>query len=123
MDDFTSAYIECALWSTNNKSDPSGGEPLDTHYGKKNIHPSTLADMVADCKYFQEENSDDIATWDGDTTCDEQAGHDFWLNRNGHGCGFWDGDWPEESGGRLDKAAEAYGDYNLYVGGDGRIYG
>lgn len=21
-----------------------------------------------------------------------QAGHDFWLTRNGHGAGFWDGD-------------------------------
>ena len=24
---------------------------------------------------------------------DEYAGHDFWLTRNGHGAGFWDGDW------------------------------
>ena len=24
-----------------------------------------------------------------------QAGHDFWLTRNGHGAGFWDGDWPK----------------------------
>lgn len=21
------------------------------------------------------------------------AGHDLWLTRNGHGAGFWDGDW------------------------------
>lgn len=23
----------------------------------------------------------------------ERIGHDFWLTRNGHGAGFWDGDW------------------------------
>lgn len=23
----------------------------------------------------------------------EQIGHDFWLTRNGHGAGFWDGDY------------------------------
>jgi hypothetical protein len=25
----------------------------------------------------------------------ERFGHDFWLTRQGHGAGFWDGDWPE----------------------------
>lgn len=29
-DAFTSAYIECALWSTNDESTPQGGEPLET---------------------------------------------------------------------------------------------
>lgn len=28
----------------------------------------------------------------------EQAGHDFWLTRNGHGAGFWDGDWKDSDG-------------------------
>ena len=23
----------------------------------------------------------------------ERIGHDFWLTRNGHGAGFWDGGW------------------------------
>ena len=25
----------------------------------------------------------------------ERIGHDFWLTRNGHGAGFWDGDWDD----------------------------
>lgn len=124
MDKFTSAYIETALWVTNDESDPSGGVPLDDNYGEGDIDPTTLEGMVADCKRFQEENSEDIATYPGgEFTPDEMAGHDFWLTRNGHGCGFWDGDWPEDSGKRLDDACEVYGAYNLYVGDDRKIYG
>ena len=52
-----------------------------------------------------------------------QAGHDFWLTRNGHGAGFWDGDWPDRTGHRLSEAAKSYGEYHLYVGDDGKIYG
>lgn len=117
MDAFTSAYIECALWASTDDS----GDPLDLNYGEGDIDPQTRDEMIADCKRFQDENSDDIATYEGIITCAEKAGDDFWLNRNGHGCGFWDGAWPEESGGRLDKASKAFGEYNLYVSG-GTIY-
>ncbi len=48
----------------------------------------------------------------------EQAGHDFWLNRNGHGAGFWDGDWPEPAATTLDAASKAFGEVNLMLDGD-----
>ena len=44
----------------------------------------------------------------------EVAGHDFWLSRNGHGAGFFDGDWPE-NGDKLQAAAEKYGQVDLQV--------
>jgi len=112
MDKFTEAYVDCALWSTNDDN----GDPLDDNYGYGDIDPDTLAEMISDCLKFQEENADDI---DG---LDEQAGNDFWLNRNGHGCGFWDGDWPEEEGNRLDEASEVFGSYDLYVGDSGKVH-
>lgn len=122
MDTFTKSYIECALWSTNDESDPSGGEPLDSNYSVDDIDPDTLAKMVADCERFQAENAEDIATYpEGRWTPEEMAGCDFWLTRNGHGAGFWDGDWPEESGNRLDKSCDAYGECDLYVE-NGTIY-
>ena len=118
MDQFTQAYIECALWAT-----VDNGDPLDDNYGPEDIHPDTLAEMVADCLKFQEENADDIATYPHDDySPEEMAGHDFFLTRNGHGCGFWETpDWPEESGNRLDKACDAFGGFDLYVGDNGRI--
>jgi hypothetical protein len=52
----------------------------------------------------------------------DRAGHDFWLTRNGHGCGFWDGDWPEPAATILTNASNACGECDLYIGDDGRIY-
>lgn len=121
LDTFTLAYIECALWSTNDGSDERGGRPLDDNYGIDDIAADTLAEMVADCQQFQTDNADLMETM---TLGDEgYAGHDFWLTRNRHGAGFWDGDWPKEVADRLTAYSHAAGSYDLYVGDDGLIYG
>ena len=43
-----------------------------------------------------------------------QAGHDFWLTRNGHGAGFWDRG-IEEAGERLTEAARSYPEADVYI--------
>lgn len=113
MDTFTRAYITAALWSSTDDND----RPMDEKYGADNIAPNTLAKMETDCAAFQTANADDIGTEL------EQAGIDFWLTRNGHGAGFWDGDWPEPAATRLTDAAHACGEVGLYVGDDEWIYG
>lgn len=59
---------------------------------------------------------------------DSRAGFLFWLNRNGHDSGFWD----EYSGSDraladcmevLSEASKSFGEFYLYVGDDGMIYG
>ncbi len=124
IDEFTTAYIECALWSTNDNSNEQGGDPLVWNYGPDDIAPELLDDMVANCKSFQEQNFADIdaGTDRHDCSRHEYAGHDFWLTRNGHGAGFWDGDWEEKAGQRLTEASKAFGEVNLYVGDNGIIY-
>jgi len=117
MDKFTAAYIEAALWSSNDENTPQGGEPLDANYTASEIAPETLETMKADCARFQAENAADIA---GDV---ELAGHDLWLTRCRHGSGYWDGDWPEPAASRLTEAAHRFGEFTLYVGDDGLIYG
>jgi hypothetical protein len=116
LDAFTRAYITAALWSTMDESTESGGEPMDKNYTIKDIAPETLARMAADAAQFQSAN------WDLIHYDLEQAGHDFWLTRNGHGAGFWDGDWPEPAATQLTDAAHAYGEFDLYVGDDGMIH-
>jgi len=116
LDDFTLAYIECALWSSNDESTPEGGVPLDSNYGIHDLHPDALAAITDDCRKFQKEHAADIS---GDLSA---AGHDFWLTRNGHGAGFWDGDWPKDAGDRLTAASEKLGEVYLYVGDDGKLY-
>ena len=110
MDSFTTSYIEAALWSSMDESDEQGGEPLDDNYGPDDIAEETLASIMDDCKAFQRDHADDIG---GEL---ERAGHDFWLTRNGHGAGFWDGDWEDNIGQRLTEASDVYGSVDLYVG-------
>ena len=122
VDHFTLAYIEAALWSSNDDA----GEPLDDANSLDDIASDTLAKMRADCKAFQDAHGDlfVLANCKSASTgsASEQAGHDFWLTRCGHGAGFWDGDWAEPAASVLDKAARAFGNVDLYVGDDGLVY-
>lgn len=125
MNKFLTAYIEAALWSSNDESDEQGGEPLDKNYGFEDIDPETLAKMKADCEKFEADNAELITDENCLTRldCDEQAGHDFWLTRNGHGVGFWEGsDWKSDAGELLTLAAKKFGECHLYVGDDGKIH-
>jgi hypothetical protein len=123
MDKFTIQYIETALWATNDQSTPEGGEPLDKNYDTTDLAPETLQSILKDCEQFQRENEQ----WLTPECClkpnvDELAGHDFFLTRNRHGAGFWDGDWTPKAGKALTEASHAYGETNLYVGDDDQIY-
>lgn len=118
-----SAYIEAALWSSNDEH----GEPLDSSkYAGSEIEAASLTKLAGYCLAFLEANEADVldaercraaATYGAY----EQAGHDLWLTQNGHGCGFWDGDWSEPHAARLTKAASALPEVYLYVGDNGQI--
>lgn len=126
LDDFTGAYVEAALWSSTDESSESGGDPLDKNYGPEDIAPPTMRAMQRDCATFVERYGnlveDDDPKSRGGHDRWGMAGHDFWLSRNGHGAGFFDGDWPKH-GDELQTAAESYGSFELYVGDDGVVYG
>ena len=121
-----SAYIDCALRSTNDGSDESGGDPLENNYSVDDIAIGTLERMRKDVELFCLEHSAQIEKWQGDVYNQyQQAGHDLWLTRNGHGAGFWESEWtdlPTNPGARLDAAAKRLGEVSLYVGDDGLIY-
>ena len=124
LDAFTRAYVECALWSSNDESTPAGGDPMDMNYSITDIAPEALEKMKADCAKFQADHAADIEQGIAgpDYTATERAGHDFWLTRHHHGAGFWDGDWPEAVGERLTVACHRFMEAELYVGDDGLIY-
>ena len=116
-DTFVDAYITCALWSTNDESTPEGGEPFDSNYSVDDMTDECKAAMRADCDAFVKANAADVARMANDS----QAGHDFWLTRNGHGAGFWDRDLGD-LGDRLTAAAKEFGETGLYLGDDKRIH-
>ena len=113
FDMFTNSYVETALWSSSDEND----EPLDKNYSAADIASDTIKKMENDTFEFLRQN------WDLVKMDLIDAGHDFWLTRQGAGAGFWDGDWPEAAGKRLTKSSKTFGETTLYVGDDGKIYG
>jgi hypothetical protein len=147
LDDFTLAYLDCALWSSTlepcgdcgdcgaedqllcrwNEQDeyvcircsdrqPNYEPPADENYDLLDLSPELLERAVYDCKTFQEAAGDRILSHP------HRAGRHFWWTRNGHGAGFWDGDWPEEDGEFLTELSQRFGEIDLYVGDDQQIY-
>lgn len=112
---FLDAYIACALWSSTDHSDESGGEPLDRSYSRENLSKDALQVMTEDCNVFQR-MARRLLHQTPDDYGEERAGHDFWLTRNHHGAGFWDGDLGEV-GKKLTELAHSFGEQNLVVVG------
>lgn len=110
---FLDAYIAVALWSSSDDS----GTPFDETYTTGDLSGDLMDQMIEDCAAF-------IAKADLSDERFTQAGHDFWLTRNGHGVGFWARPevYGEEKAQELTKLAESFGPVDLYVGDDGRIY-
>jgi len=69
---FIAAYFEAVDFTEN-----LGGDRV--------MHPDFVRESVIDCLAFWQRVGCYIATDNVD-----QAGHDFWFTRNGHGVGFWD---------------------------------
>jgi hypothetical protein len=89
---------------------------MDENYGPEDIAPKAMATIREDVSAFVIANWADLSEMDPG-----QAGHDFWLTRNGHGAGFWDRGLGER-GDRLTKDCKAWGSVDAYVGDDGAVY-
>lgn len=111
---FLQGYINAALWST-----------IDS-YGYSN-HVYTLDDefsdfsencrnaMLEDCKDFIESNRLKLIEFKKLAQCnDYRLGFLFWVNRNGHGTGYWDEIPNYPVGDELSAASRDYGSFYLY---------
>ena len=96
--EFFKAYTEALVWSS--------GEEFDNHNG---FAPDFRAKAVEDCFDFLEKAGDMVHELGY-----AQAGYDFALTRNGHGAGFWDGDWAI-NGDTLTKIANDMGEIYLWL--------
>lgn len=106
LDQFTKAYIECALWSSNDDD----GDAINESFEIEDISVDALIKMRDDCAKFQSENAELLAQAGND----EQNGHDFWLTRNHHGAGYWDRGHGKIGQALTDKA-HAFGSCDLFV--------
>jgi hypothetical protein len=108
MDAFTKGYITAIFWTEEEEI----GSDLSL------LSEQALQSIHADCTAFQAAHR---------VSCErdpEQAGHDFWLTRNGRGAGFWDN--PELWGDFtfiLTEDAHDYGELSAHQDGEtGQIY-
>lgn len=137
---FVRGYIEAAFFTDASSADD--GELEDATFA--DLAPDALADIMQDCALFQADNRHLLAVayaspWEGAARWGdydaEQAGRDFWFTRNGHGVGFWDrglradadhGDGLLANVGDLLSSRcgwrSDFGEVNLYLGDDGRVY-
>lgn len=106
VDEFTVGYLGAAEWlidETVNRSKLRG-------WTRKSIDKAKR-----DCAKFQMDNESDLAEFCEATGRGmDLAGYCFWLDRNGHGAGFWDQD-AGESGDRLSAASDTFGECNVDV--------
>lgn len=116
------AYIQTTLWSSTDDSDI----PLDSNYSKSDLDTSTLSQMQSDLDAFF--SNVDLIEQANEYKDDNQIAHDFWLTRNYHGAGFWDGGYSDDGigsgilGDALTKLARSFPQQDLYVGDDGKLY-
>ena len=108
--EFKNAYIEAMYWADCGDSEQPPNDAELSEDAEKDIDADCWSFYRRTYFYFEEENKSA-----------KDAGHDFYLTRQGHGAGFWDGDWPTY-GDMLTRIAKGYGEADPYLGDDGLIY-
>ena len=111
-------YLNTILWSEHDNSDESGGEPLDSNYSIDDFSEEALRQAREDLNAF----FNAVRGFKKLNVHDPQIAHDFWLTRNHHGAGFWDGDYGDKLGKQLTHLAQSFREQHAYVGDDGKIY-
>lgn len=122
VDTFTWNYITALFWTSDETDFPEycySGEFSINEQDVARLSPDTLFRVIDDCTKFEE-----LAQVMFDATPADCATHgaDFCLSRNGHGAGFWDRGYGAV-GDALHAIAKSFGEFNLYMGDDGIIYG
>ena len=112
MNKDTRTYLDTALWSSVGDND----EPLDSLYTPDDVSPGCVEQAGVDLAKFYS-----LCQGAGlEEDLNENWPYDFWLTRNHHGAGFWDGDYA--NGDKLTEIAQAFKELHPIVGDNGLIY-
>lgn len=108
---FELSYVETMLWS----STDSEGVPLDaSKYSDAEFTEAAKERIRKDCSEFLARIQPILDALDGSVLNSmpdmEHIAHDFWLTRNHHGAGFWDGDYPDAVGKELTRISHTFGE-------------
>jgi hypothetical protein len=112
-------YLETALWAS---CDDDGNPLEDSFFLSDFLQAQSERETLSD--FLQHPTVLEIAkrdSWGSDQY--ERAACDFWLSRNRHGAGFWDGGfWTEDTGEILHDVAKTYGSCDVMIGDDGFLF-
>ncbi len=119
LDAFTRAYLETAEFADVPDDDRQAFQSAD----EAAWDDAAIARAKSDCERFLEQAGQHLSLVNLESG---RAAHDFWLTRNRHGAGFWDGDYPTAIGKALTDIAHAFGEVWVTcevtnAAGDGRI--
>ena len=89
LDAFEKGYIEAMFFTNGDIGDER--EDLLNDLGVERLTRAAVKSIKADCAQFQKAAAPLLALALASMSgyCEEQAGRDFWLTRQGHGAGFW----------------------------------
>ena len=109
--DFEKAYLTCGLWAEHGLEE----------YARTFLE--NRAQVRQEIEQFFIEIRRDQDIYKEILGRIEDAGHDFWLTRNGEGAGFWSraGDREWKYGDSLTKIAKQFSPAHLLEGNDGRF--
>ena len=128
--EFIQGYLTAALWSSTDTLIDENGDEEYVQLDQYEWADGEAETLHQGCYDFMEEFGKLLERYarrvsvGGEYTAWELAGHDFWLNRNGHGVGFWDrglgslGDLLSKRVGH----STGYPPIDLYLGDDETIY-
>lgn len=125
-DPFVTAYVTAMFWADiENQPDEDFPEREAGDYDLEDLAQEAIERILEDCKTFQEGQADWLSNaYEMAGYGKEQAGHDFWLSRCGHGVGFWDRNLGETGEALTETVGwrTSYPELNPYLGDDGLIY-
>jgi hypothetical protein len=114
LEEMVNGYLECALWSTHAYLEEGEENPKtwDEHnYAVSDISEKGMKQATEDCEAFLKEALPLLTEEEKRDTphysWESYLGHNFWLTREGHGAGFWDGRY--ENGDALTKLCKPWG--------------
>ena len=111
--DMLHGYLTCALWCENLDGDFSIDQVTKASYklAEDDIREFIFLVGLVPRKALIDRAVGGVSS----RIRDSAMGHDLWLTRNGHGAGFWDGDWAEPYASIMTDAAKMLGERNVWT--------
>lgn len=101
-------------------------EPLEDYFGLGNFSVESLKWAENDCnEFFSRLENAGLLERANRFKDDDNIAYDFWLTRQGHGAGFWDGDYADDTddvGDALTDVAKEFGECYVFVDEDGCLH-